>query len=130
MAKTIVQKIVFKNTTAKTLYALYMDARLHTEVTGDTAKITDKEGTNFSAYGTYIKGKNLRLIKDKLIVQTWRSSDWGKKETDSIFMISLEPKGKDVILHAVHANLPDEAAADLDKGWHDFYWKLWKAHLG
>lgn len=129
MAKTIVQKVVFKNATPKALYNLYMDAKLHSKMTGGPAKITDKEGTSFSAYGGYCKGKNLHLVKDKLLVQTWRAEDWDKSDPDSIFTILLEQKGKDTVLHAVHAFLPDKAAADISKGWHDYYWTPWKQHL-
>ncbi|MCY7409480.1 MAG: hypothetical protein LH473_04350, partial [Chitinophagales bacterium] len=68
MAKTISQKIIFKNTTAAVLYDLYMNAKKHSELTGGEAKITDKEGAKFSAYSSYCWGKNLQLIKNKLIV--------------------------------------------------------------
>ena len=129
MPKTIVQKVIFKNTTPKELYSLYMNEKLHSQLTGAATKISKKIGSPFSAHGNYISGKNIHLVKDRLIVQTWRAIDWDKNETDSIFMISLEPKGKDVVLHAVHANLPDKAAAGIDKGWHDFYWNQWKQHL-
>lgn len=129
MSKTIVQNIVFKNTTPEKLYNLYMNAKQHSKVTGASAKISKKAGSTFSAHGNYITGKNLRLVKDKSIVQTWRAESWNKNEPDSIFMISLEQKGKDVILHAVHANVPDRAAASLSKGWHDHYWTTWKLHL-
>ncbi len=129
MAKTIVQKILFKNTSPKALYDLYMNAKMHSAATGAPAKISDKEGARFTAHGDYITGKNLQLVKNKLIVQSWRGSDWDKSEVDSTFMIHLEPKGKDVILHAVHANLPDTEASHISKGWQDYYWKPWKKFL-
>jgi activator of HSP90 ATPase len=129
MAKTIVQKVLFKNTSPKSLYDLYMNARQHSEATGSPANISDKEGARFSAHGGYINGKNLQLVKNKLIVQSWRGSDWDKSAIDSTFTIHLEPKGKDVVLHAVHANLPDTEAGHISKGWHDYYWKPWKKFL-
>lgn len=129
MSKTIVQKVLFKNTTAKTLYELYMDAKKHSLVTGGPAKISTKEGSRYSAHGGYITGKNLQLIKDKMIVQTWRAVGWDKEDLDSIFMIKLEPKGKDVILHAIHANLPDKHSGHIGKGWYDHYWNPWKQHI-
>ena len=129
MAKTIVQKIVFKNTTSKALYDLYMDAKKHSMISGGPAEISAKEGTKYSVHGGYITGKNLQLVKNKLIVQTWRAVGWDKNDVDSTFIINLEEKGKDVVLHAIHANLPDKAAAGIDKGWHDHYWNPWKQHL-
>lgn len=129
MSTTIVQKVVFKNTTPKVLYDLYMNAKKHSMVTGGPAVISAKEGTGYSAHGGYITGKNLRLVKDKLIVQTWRGKDWDKEDVDSTFIIHLEPKGKDVVLHAIHANIPDKHSKHMDKGWHDHYWTPWKQHL-
>jgi activator of HSP90 ATPase len=129
MTKTITQKVVFKNTTPKALYDLYMDAKKHSQSTGAMAKIEAKEGTKFTAYDNYISGKNLHLIKDKLIVQSWRGSDWAKGDMDSTFIINLESKGNDTILHVTHANLPEKQADDIKKGWADFYWLPWKKHL-
>jgi activator of HSP90 ATPase len=129
MSKTIVQEVVFKNTTPKDIYDLYMDAKKHSAATGAPAKISNKEGGSFSAYGGYITGKNLQLLKNKLIVQTWRAQDWKKDELDSTFIIALKPKGKDVVMQAVHANVPDKQAKGIDKGWHEFYWEPWKKYL-
>ncbi|HVA98177.1 MAG TPA: SRPBCC domain-containing protein [Bacteroidia bacterium] len=129
MAKTIIQKVVFKNTNTKTLYDLYMDAKKHSLVTGGPAKISTKVGSGFSVHGGYIKGKNIHLVKNKMIVQTWRAEGWEKSDADSTFIIHLEQKGKDVVLEATHANLPEKHAASINKGWHDHYWKPWKQHL-
>jgi len=129
MAKTIVQKVVFKNTTPKDLYDLYMNAKKHSKATGAPAQITNKEGESFSAHGGYITGQNLKLVKDNLIVQSWRGADWDKKDPDSTFIIHLEPKGNNVNLHAVHANVPDKQAEGIEKGWNTHYWEPWKLYL-
>ncbi|MGH2649346.1 MAG: SRPBCC domain-containing protein [Ginsengibacter sp.] len=129
MSKTNVQKVIFKNTTAKKLYDLYMNPKQHSNVTGAPAKISKKAGSSFSAHANYITGKNLYLKPNETIVQTWRAESWNKNDPDSIFIIRLEQKGKDVVLHAVHSNVPDRAAASLSKGWHSHYWNLWKQHL-
>ena len=129
MSKTIVQKVVFKNTTPKTLYELYTDSKKHSASTGGPAKISAKTGAKFSAHGGYILGKNLHMVKDKQIVQTWRGSNWEKHEGDSTFIINLEQKGKDTILHAIHANVPAKHAPGINKGWHSHYWSHWKNYL-
>jgi hypothetical protein len=36
VVKTIFQKVVFKNTSVKTLYNIYMDGRMHSEPIGTT----------------------------------------------------------------------------------------------
>jgi activator of HSP90 ATPase len=77
----------------------------------------------------YISGKNLQVVTNKLIVQTWRASDWQKTEVDSTFILHFETKGNDVLLHVTHANLPDNQAYSINKGWYDYYWKPWKHYL-
>lgn len=129
MPKTIVQKVLFKNTTAKALYDLYMDAKKHSMVTGAPAKISAKEGSKYSAHGGYITGKNRQLVKDKLIVQSWRAEDWNQEDIDSTFIIFLETKGKDVIVHVTHSNVPEGQMKSLKSGWNDYYWKPWKKYL-
>jgi len=127
--KTITQKVVFKNTTPEELYELYMDSKLHSMVTGDKAKITKKEGASYTTFGPYVSGKNLKLVSGKLIVQTWRASDWRKSDLDSIFMLQLEKNGNDAVLNMVHTNVPNDQAEGIKSGWADFYWTPWKAHL-
>ncbi len=43
MSRTIVQKVVFKNTAARSLYELYMDSAKHSLIAGGPAKISKKE---------------------------------------------------------------------------------------
>ncbi len=129
MLKQITQKVVFKNTMARALYDLYMNAKKHSMATAAPAKIEDKIGSKFSAHDGYITGTNIYLVKNSLIVQTWRGADWSKGEEDSIFTICLEPKGKNVTLHAIHANVPAKHADGINKGWHTHYWEPWKQYL-
>ncbi len=129
MAKTIHQKIVFKNTSPKALYELYMNSKKHSKATGAPAKISAKIGGEYSAHGGYITGKNLHLAKDQTIVQTWRAQGWDKNDVDSTFIINLEKKGKNTVLHAIHANVPDKQAESIEKGWHAHYWGPWKQFL-
>lgn len=126
MAKTINQKVVFKNATTKDLYEMYMNAKKHSHVTGAPAKITAKEGTEYSVHNNYICGKNLRLIKNKLIVQSWRAQGWKDSDPDSIFILMLEQNGKNATLEMIHASVPDSAEASIAKGWFDHYWNPWK----
>ncbi|MGN6530826.1 MAG: SRPBCC domain-containing protein [Ginsengibacter sp.] len=129
MSKTIVQDVLFKNTLPKDLYEIYMNADKHSKATGAPAEIADKEGSTFSAHSGYITGKNLQLVKSRLIVQTWRAQSWNTDDIDSTFIIYLEQKAADTILHAVHANVPDSAFDGLDSGWHKMYWEPFKLFL-
>ena len=126
---TIIQKLEFKNTKTKQLYNLYMDAKLHGLITDGPVTISEKPGSNLEVFGGYITGKTLQTVKNKLIVQEWIGSDWGKSAEASVFVLSFEQKGNNAVMNVFHGNVPDDKAASLDKGWHDHYWKPWKQHL-
>ena len=130
MAKTILQSVLFKNTTPETLYGIYMDSGKHSKATGGAAKISSKIGSAYSAWDGYISGKTLQLTKGKLIVQSWRNPDFKSGDIDSTLILQFEKKGNDALVHMVHANVPDSEYAGLKKGWDDFYWKPWKKYLG
>jgi activator of HSP90 ATPase len=130
MPKTLTQTITFKNQKASSLYAMFLDSKQHTMLTGGVAaKMSSKVGAKFAAHGGYIKGKNLQLVKNRLIVQSWRSRDWTANDLDSTFILAFEQKGKDVVLTMVHANIPDKQAAGIKTGWTHFYWRPWKEYL-
>jgi len=57
------------------------------------------------------------------------SEDRTYKYVDSTFIIFLEPKGKNVVLHAIHTNVPDKDYEGINKGWHQHYWEPWKKYL-
>jgi activator of HSP90 ATPase len=130
MVKTITQTVLFKSTTPEQLYGIYMDAKKHSAAIGNVpVKISSKVGASFSAHGKYISGKNLALVKNKMIVQLWRGSDWSKESLDSTFILQFEKKGKDAQLVMVHANIPERYVKGIKSGWNDFYWKPWKVYL-
>jgi activator of HSP90 ATPase len=119
MSKTIVQDVVFPNTHPDALYELYMDSSKHSRATGAPAEISPNEGGSYSAHNGYITGRNLQLVKNRLIVQTWRAQSWDKTDVDSTFIIYLEAAGK----------VPDSAEEGLNAGWHKMYWEPWRLYL-
>ena len=129
MVKTISQKILFKNSKPETLYNMFLNGKYHSAITGGEAKISAKEGTSFSVYDGYAVGKNLQLIKDKLIIQSWFAADWSERDLDSTLILLMEEKGKDTIINMTHANIPNAHVKGVKKGWTDFYWKPWKKYL-
>ncbi len=129
MPRTLVQKVLFKNTSPSEVYQLYMHAFLHTDATGAVAEINSKEGVPFSAYDGYITGANLKLDSGKLIVQSWRASDWQATDPDSTLMLYFAEQGANTVLHMVHSNIPDNQADALNDGWNEYYWKPWRKYL-
>jgi len=127
MSKTITQTVKFKGASAKDLFNLFMDAKLHAAATGEPADISKKTGEAWKAYKGGIRGRNLFVSpQKKIVVQTWRARGW---KTDSILTMQFEDVEEGAQVTLVHALVPDEAAADIKKGWRDMYWNKWKAYL-
>lgn len=70
------------------------------------------------------------MEKDKVIVQTWRTTDFGEGDPDSEVMFHLSAKGAGTRLMFVHSGVPEALVEDIKQGWIDFYWAPLKAWLG
>ena len=89
--------------------------------TGFPATMDDKEGTEFSLWEGDIVGKNIKIEKNKKIVQEWF---FGDQEEKSIVTIILHPdkNGTNVELH--HTNIPDIAFENMKEDWNNFYFGI------
>ena len=65
MAKTIQQKVVFKNTTPNVLYDLYMDSKKHSIATAAPAKLSTKEGGVIRPLGTILQERIFSSLKTR-----------------------------------------------------------------
>jgi len=92
--KTLHQTIHFK-ATAHALYEALMDSKKHAAFTEAQATISRKAGGTFQAYDGYATGKNIELIPDKKIVQSWRASDWPEGHHSLVTFEFKEKNGGD-----------------------------------
>jgi activator of HSP90 ATPase len=127
MSKAIKQTVTFK-TTPHAIYEALMDEKKHATFTGGEAKISRKAGGKFSIYGGDIEGKNLELITDQKIVQSWRYSDWPEGHY-STATFTLEPIEKGTRLTFSQTDVPDDKYEDIKQGWKDYYWGPMKEML-
>jgi activator of HSP90 ATPase len=121
---------IFPNTTPAKLYELFMISAKHTAATGMPAKISAKVGGKWPAFSGMILGKNLVLIPNRMIVQTWRSSEWKKADPDSTLIVTFEKSadgGAQVDL--AHVGVPEYDRDGVTQGWVKFYWEPWKAYF-
>ena len=129
MTTVIEQTVAFSATPAK-LYELFMDSAKHTAATGMPAKISRKVGGKWSAFSGMILGKNLSLIPNRMIVQSWRSAEWKKADPDSVLVVSFEKTaGGGAQVHLVHVGVPEYDHPGVTHGWVKFYWEPWKKYL-
>ena len=126
--KTIQQAVKFSAPPDR-LYDIYMDSKKHGAAVSSRASISRKVGGRFSAFGGMLRGRILARVPGRMIVQTWRGSDWPKREGDSILILTFSKVPGGGRIHLVHANLPDGHAARINRGWVKYYWKPWRAYL-
>lgn len=128
MPRTIEQVVTFR-TTPERLYRLYLSPRQHAAACGGwgKAKIQARKGGRMQM-APHITGTFLSLVPGKLIVQTWRGSDWKRSDLDSVLILAFSRRQRGARLAMVHANVPDAHARSITKGWHT-YWQPWKKYL-
>ena len=116
------QTITLKNATAKAVYEMLLSADQHSELIGDDADITDKFDAEFSTFGGYATGKNLTLVPNKVIEQTWRASDWPKGHYSTI-RFEFTDTDDGLRIDFTQKDLPKGTQEEFESGWDDFYWE-------
>ena len=110
------------------IYKAWLDSKGHSKMTGSRAKISDKVGTSFEAWDGYITGTNLELIPSKLIVQSWRTTEFAETEQDSHLEITLLAVKGGTKVTLSHSNLPAHGE-QYRQGWVDSYFEPMKAYF-
>lgn len=98
------------------LYRTYLSSKLHGAAIGSTALIVPRVGGRFQAWGGYITGRNLQLVPNRRVVQSWRASDWAADAADSILILDFEKVPGGTVLHLTQVGVPRALAASLRKG--------------
>ncbi len=118
--KTIIQTVKIK-APAHDIYEAFMDSKKHAAFTGAGAKISRKIGGSFSVFDGYSSGKNIELIEDKKIVQSWRAEDWPEDQISKITITLKEAKGI-TSLGFKQTGVPESFFNDISQGWKEYYW--------
>jgi activator of HSP90 ATPase len=127
MSKPIKQTITFK-ASPHDVYETLMDSKKHAAFSGGKASISREVGGTYTAYDNYITGKNIELVPDKKIVQSWRAIDWPEGVYSTItFKLTAVPEG--TRLDFTHADLPEGTEEEFTQGWIDNYWDPMKVYL-
>lgn len=104
------------------MFELLMDAKKHAAFTGGEAAISRKVGGKFTTFDGWAEGKNLELVLDKKIVQTWRNSDWPEGHYSTI-TFELRKTKDGTRLTFTQTDLPSQFAKAIAQGWKDYYWE-------
>ncbi|MBI5507516.1 MAG: SRPBCC domain-containing protein [Deltaproteobacteria bacterium] len=112
------------------VYEAFMNPKLHTRVTGSKATGSNRVGGRFTAWGGYIKAKNLKLEKGRKIVQAWETVEWPKNYPPSTLELTFKPTAGGTEISMVQSKVPSRAAKDCRAGWPDAYWKPLSEYFG
>ena len=117
---------------AHRLYDMYLNPKTHAAITGAPVKIAAKTGAEFVAFGGALTGRILQLIPKRLIVQSWRSTEFPKKDIDSTLILAFSPigkGGKNGRIELTHVNIADSDFGGVSEGWSKYYFVPWRAYL-
>ncbi|MDH4473810.1 MAG: SRPBCC domain-containing protein [Fluviicola sp.] len=103
-----------------TLYSAWLDSDQHAAMTGGEASVSDKEGDSFTAWDEYISGKNIELIPNTKIRQTWRTTDFPETQPDSELVLDFIPTENGTRLLLKHTGL-SKTDGQYESGWEEHY---------
>ena len=111
------------------LFDMYLDPVEHAAFTGSAVTISDQPGAPFSAFDKVLTGTILQVVPKHLIVQSWRSPNWGPADGDSTLILTFWPETDGGRIELVHVNVVDADFAGVSQGWEKYYWSPWRAYL-
>jgi activator of HSP90 ATPase len=118
---TIHQELKFSAAPSR-VYDALVNAKRFAAITGAPATGDGTEGAPFSAFGGYISGRHVELVRDKRVVQAWRAKTW-PEGVYSVVRFELAPEGTGTKLVFDHDGFPADMAEHLAKGWQSNYWE-------
>lgn len=110
------------------VYELLMDSTKHAAFSGGETQISRKVGGSFHTFDGWASGKNIELVPDQKIVQTWRGDDWPAGHYSTVkFQLIKAPQGTKLLF--TQTDVPASVAKDIAKGWREYYWEPMKQAL-
>ena len=111
------------------LFDMYLDSEEHSAFTGAPVTISDRPGAAFRAFDDVLEGTILQVVPKRLVVQSWRSSQWGPGDLDSTLVLRFLPEGDGGRVELTQVNVIDSDFSGVSQGWEKFYWAPWRAYL-
>jgi len=103
------------------VYDAWLDEKTHAAFTNLPATIDPEIGGRFTAGDGYISGETLWLERGRLIVQSWRASDFPEEAIDSRLEVHFEPVEGGTRVVIEHRDLPAGQASRYEEGWRTWY---------
>lgn len=131
--RSIIQQSVILPAPAQTLYSMYLDPVVHSEITGAPVTIGTTTGAPFRAFDGNLSGTMLAVAAPTLIVQSWRSTHFNDDDPDSTLILTFTPlgtpQGEVGRIDLVHLDVPSQDYQGVADGWETYYWTPWRHYL-
>jgi len=114
------QTVFFKAKPAA-IYKKLTDAKQFADWSANKAEISNEVGGYCRLFDGWAEARNLELVENSRIVQSWRSTTMPKAHFTRV-EIDLHAKRGGTELVLKHSDLPKSEVEDYAKGWHEFYW--------
>jgi len=108
---------------AESIYNAWLNSQEHALMTNSESAVASHEvGAAYKAHGEHIWGKNIELVPNKKIVQTWRTKGFKETDPDSLLEVQFEDNGATTKLTLTHSEVPDQEV-HAESGWTEHYFK-------
>ena len=85
--RSIIYQSVVLPAPAALLFDMYMDESQHAAFTGHPVTIDEQSGAAFGAFDGMLSGTILKVVRPRLIVQSWRSLNFAEHDPDSTLIL-------------------------------------------
>ena len=128
MRNVITDSVVLPATAAR-LFEMYLDPAAHAAFTGSPVTVGAAPGAKFEAFAGQLSGQILHVVRPRLIVQSWRSTQFHEGDPDSTLILSFTAEGDQARIDLVHLDVPDHDVDGVTEGWGKYYWTPWHDYL-
>jgi uncharacterized protein YndB with AHSA1/START domain len=111
------------------LFEMYLDPVEHAAFTGSPVTIAAQPGAAFRAFDEVLSGTILQVVPKRLIVQSWRSPQWGPSDLDSTLILTFLPERDRARIELTQVNVVETDFAGVSQGWEKYYWTPWREYL-
>lgn len=115
--------------TPERLFAAWIDAAQHAEMTEAPATSEPVVGGAFTAWDGYISGTHLELEAPRRLVQAWRASDFPEGAPDSRLEVRFAAVHGGTVVTVVHSGLPPGTGPNYARGWEEYYFEPMRSWL-
>ena len=91
--------------------------------------ISVESGSPFQAFNGALTGATLRVIPQRLVIQSWRSTKFNDGDPDSTLILVFIPEATNGRIDLVHLDVPAHNYQSVVEGWETHYWGPWRRYL-